>query len=113
MEVEADCHSADGKAREQDTRDEFLRRKTGQCRIEAQYNCAAEPSPGEKPQFRPLVREPEQRLVRVKEAARMRFESDRRRRSAEFPRTRERGGDHGSMAAVHAIEITDRDDGAA
>src|ERR1700730_5931342 len=113
MEVEADYHTADGKAREQDARDEFLRGKTGKCSVEAQHDRAVEPCSGEKPQFRPLLRKPEQCLVRAKNAPRLGLDGEHCRGYAEHLRTLERGGDHRAVAAMHAVEIADRDDSAA
>ena len=40
----------------------------------------------------------------------MRLEGQRRRRPAERPGARERGRDHGAVAAMHAVEIADGDD---
>src|SRR5437016_10075044 len=113
MEVEADGYTADGKAREQDVRDEFLRGKTGQPGVEGQHNRAVKPAPGEQSQFCPLIREPEQRLVRAKDAAGMRLEGERGRGPVECSRTLECGGNHRAMAAMHSVEISDCDDGAA
>ena len=67
---------------------------------------------GQEAQLRALVGEAEQRLVRAEERARMRLEGQRRGRPAERLGARERGRDHGAVAAMHAVEIADGDDGA-
>ncbi len=112
VEVEADHGAGDGKALDQDAVDEFLRRKAGQRRVEGEHDRAVEPGRGQKPQFGGLVGQPEQRLAGIEEGARMRLEGQRRRRPAQRPGLVQRRADHGAMAAMHAIEIADGDDGA-
>ena len=86
--------------------------KARQRRVEPQHDRAGEPGRGQEPQLRALVGEAEQRLVGPEEAARMRLEGERRGRPAERLGARARGRDHGAVAAMHAVEIADGDDGA-
>ena len=72
----------------------------------------ASPGRGQEPQLGAFVREAEQRRVRAKERARMRLEGQRRGRPAERLGARQRGRDHRPVAAMHAVEIADGDDGA-
>ena len=103
---------ADGKTSEQNARDELRRGKTGEGGIERQYDRAIEPGCGEQPQLRPLVREPEQRLLREKNAG---WGSNVSAAAGRWSvaRTLDRSRDHRAMAAMHPVEIADRDDGAA
>ena len=93
--------------------DEFLGAQYRQRRVEAQHDRAVEPGGGQEPQLVALVGQPEQRLLRAEEAARMRLEGQRRRRPAERARALPRGRDHGPVAAVDAVEIADGDHRAA
>src|SRR5205814_6952640 len=68
---------------------------------------------GEQTQFGRFIREPEQRLARIEEGARMRLEGEYGSRSAEGARTPKRGGGHRFVAAMHAVKIADRDGRAA
>ena len=112
MEVEADHGAADGKALDQDAADEGFRRKVGQRRVESQHDRAVEPARGQKPQFGGLVGQPEQWLAGIEEGARMRLEGQHRCRSPQPPGQIPRYVDHGAVAAMHAVEIADGNDGA-
>ena len=83
MEIKADRRAADREPLDQDALDEFLGGEAGKRRVEGEHDRAVEPGRGEEPQFAGLVGQAEQRLVRVEEGARMRLESQRRRRPAE------------------------------
>ena len=69
MKIEADGDAGDGEPPDQDARDEILRGKPRQRRVEAQHDRAVEPGRGQEPQLRALVGEAEQRLVGPEEAA--------------------------------------------
>src|SRR5215470_19411857 len=97
---------------EQDIVDEIVGRGLRQRGVEGQYDRAVEPGAGEQAQLGALVGQAEQRLLRAEEAARMRLEGERRGRSAERARARKRCSDHGTVPALHAVEIADGDDGA-
>jgi hypothetical protein len=77
-----------------------------------QHDRAVEPGRGQKPQLRALVGEAEQRLVVAKKNAGMRLEGERRGSPPQRLGARQRGRDHGAVAAMHAVEIADGDDGA-
>ena len=112
MEIEPDGDALDGQPADQDARDEILGGKRGERLVEREHQGAIEPARREQPQLGRFVGEPEQRAVRAQEPPRMRLERQRDRRAAERFGAAHRGGDHGAMAAVHAVEIADRDDAA-
>ena len=86
MEIEADRDAGDREPLDQDALDEFLGAERRQRRVEAQHDRAVEPGRRQQPQLVALVGQPEQRLLRAEEAARMRLEGQRRRRPAERAR---------------------------
>src|SRR5215468_1327966 len=112
MKIKADGDAGDGKAPDQNARNEVLRGKACERRAETQHDRAAEPGRGQKPQLRALVGQPEQRLLGAKERAGMRLEGQRRRFAPERFGARQRRRDHGAVAAMYAVEIADGDDGA-
>jgi hypothetical protein len=112
MKIKADGDAGDRKAADQNARNEVLRGKACERGVEAQHDRAAEPGRGQKPQLRALVGQPEQRLLGAKENAGMRLEGQRCRFPPEGFGARERRRDHGAVAAMHAVEIADGDDGA-
>ena len=73
---------------------------------------AVKPGGRQQTQLVMLAGELEQRLLGAEETPRMRVEGKRRRLAAERPGTRAGGVDHRAVAAMDAVEITDRDDGA-
>ena len=112
MKIEADGDAGHGKARHQNACNEVVRGEPRQRRVEVQHDRAAQSGRGEKPQLRALVGEAEQRRRGLEETARMRLEGERGRRPGKRLGARQRCPDHGAMAAMHAVEITDGDDGA-
>ena len=113
MEIEADRNAGHRQPLHQHACDEVLGRELGQRRVEAEHDGAVEPGRRQQPQLRPLVGQPEQRLVRPKDAARVRLEGERRGRPAERLGALQRSRDHRAVAAVHAVEIADGDHRAA
>ena len=87
--------------------------EAGERRVEGQLDRAVEPGCGKEPQLGSIRTQTERRRVGLKEAARVRFEGQRRRRPPGGPRPGDRGVDHGAMAAMHPVEIADGDHGAA
>ena len=112
MEIEADGDALHREPADEDARDEILGGKRGERLVEREHQRAVEPARREQPQLGRFVGEPEQRAVRAQEPPRMRLERQRDRRAAERFGATHRGGDHGAMTAVHAVEIADRDDAA-
>ena len=108
MEVVADHRAADRVAIEQHFRDEIGGLERGERAVELHHDGAVERGGRKQPQLGVAIGEPEQRLVRRKECPRMRLEGEHRGRAAEPPRARHRGADHRAMAAMHALEIADR-----
>src|SRR5205085_9849813 len=86
------------------------RRKTY---VKREHQCAVESGRGEQAQLRALVGETEKRIRRTQKLARVRLERDRDRRNAERRGARDRCVDHRAMAAMYAIEVSDRRDRAA
>ena len=113
MKVEPDRDPAHTEAPDQDFRHELLGRQAGERRIEGQHHRAVEPGRGQQPQFLPLIGQPEQCLVRPEIAARMRLQRQDRGRLARRGGARHGKIDDGAVAAMHAVEIADRDHGAA
>src|SRR5262249_33088377 len=89
---------------------EVLRGKARQRRVETQHDRAAKPGRGQKPQFRALVGQAEQRLLGPKKTAGMRLEGERRGFSPERLGARPRRRDHGAVAAMDAVESAEGDD---
>ena len=113
MKIKADDDTADGEPPDQNAGDEILRGEARQRGVERQHHGAIEAVRSKQPQFGGLVGQPEQRLARVEEVARMRLEGQDPCRLAEAPGARDRRRDHGPVAAVDAIEIAHGEDGAA
>ena len=112
MEIGAHHHAANAEPPDENIGDKRFGRNIGECGVEAHHHRAVEPRAGEQPQLRRLGRQPEQGLVRPEEHPRMRLEGERQRRRAESARPRSRRIDHRAMAAMHAIEVADRDEAA-
>ena len=81
----------------------------GERGVELHHDGAVERGRREEPQLGVGIGEPEQRLVRRKEGARMRLEGEHCRRAPEPVGARHRSADHRAMAAMHALEIADRE----
>ena len=113
MKVEADGGAGDGIAVHQDPLHEFFRRQAGERGIEGQHHRAVEPGRGEQPQLPAFIGEPEHRLLRAQDGGRMRLEGQGRSGAAGRPRARQRRGNDRPVAAMHAVEIADRQHGAA
>ena len=109
MEVVADHRAADPVAIDEHARDEVGGFERGERAIELHHDGAVECGGREEPELGVAIAEPKQRLVRREEGARMRIEGEHRRRAAEPARAGNRSGDHRAMAAMHALEIADRD----
>jgi hypothetical protein len=112
VEVVADHDVAGGERAGDDPLDEVVGFDAGQRRIEGQDDGEVEPEALEQPELVLEGRQAEMRLVRLKELARMRLEQDHAGRCAE-PRGFFFGGAQQDLvAAVHAVEIADRQHGA-
>ena len=109
MEVEADGRAGDAERVDQNPPDEFIRAERRQRRVEAQHDRAVQAGGRKQPQLVALVGQPEQRLLRTEEAARMRLEGERRRRPSERAGALARSRDHRAMTAMHPVEIADGD----
>ena len=81
-------------------------------RIEGHDHGAVQPGRRQQAQLVALARELEQRVLRPQEQPRVRREGQRRRLALERAGALERGADHRAVAAVHAVEIADRQHGA-
>ena len=112
MEIEADRRAADAEHADQDAGDEILGRGGRERGVEAHDDGAVEPGGGQEAQLVALGGELEQGVLRAEEGARMRGEGERRRLAPELVGARAGGPDHGAVAAVHAVEIADRNHGA-
>ena len=112
MEIEADHDRGDREALDQDLPHEILGRQTRQRRIETHDDRPVEARHGEQPQLGGLVAQPEYRLVRPEDGARMRLEGQHDGLAPERAGARQRHVDDGAVAAVDAFEIADRDHGA-
>ena len=108
MEIVADHGAADPVTNDEDARDEIGGFERGERAIELHHDRAVERGGREEPELGVAIAEPEQRLVRREEGARMRIEGEDRGGAAEPARPGNRGGDHRAMAAMHALEIADR-----
>ena len=108
MEIEADRRAADAQPPDQNARDEILRRRSGERRVERHDDGAVEPGGGEQAQLVALARQLEQRVLRPQEQPRMRREGQSRGLAPERLRAFLRCSDDGAVAAVHAVEIADR-----
>ena len=112
MEIEADGGGADAEAADQNFFDEFFRRGRHQRGVESHDDGAVEAGAGEQAQLVALAGELEQLVLRAQELARVWREGKRRRLAVELSGARPCGVDHRAVAAVHAVEIANSDDGA-
>ena len=108
MKVVADHDPGDVEQPDQDALDEFGRVEAGERGVEIHYDGTVEPGRRQQPELGRLVAEPKDGHVAVEEGARMRLESQRRRRTAELAGPRNRGVDHRAVAAMDPLEISDR-----
>ena len=112
MEIKADRRPAHREALDQDALDEFVGGEARERRVKGQHDGAVEPGRGQQPQFSrprdswnngsPGLKKARGCGSKVSAAA---------GRPSALARLRSR--DHRLVAAVHAVEIADRDDGAA
>ncbi len=111
MEIEANGRAADAETAHENLLDEFFRRGRHQRRVEGHDDGAIESGACKQAQLVALARKLEQRVLRPQELSRVRREGERRSLAVELSRSCARGVDHGAVAAVHAVEIADGDDG--
>ena len=109
MKIESGDDAGHREALHQHALDEFAGGKIGERGVEGQHDGAVEARAGEQPQLLALVAQPEQRIVGTEIAARMRLERERRGRHRQRARAGDGLADHRAMAAMHAVEIADRD----
>ncbi len=107
--VEADHDVADAEPAREHVVDEALGRFGHQMPIERQDVQVIDPEPGQEARLDPQRGQSRRRLLRRQDLARMRLEGDHAERRAEVAGPRPRGLDQGAVAAVHAVEIADRD----
>ena len=112
MKIEPDGRAADAEPADQDARDEVLCARRGERPVEGEHQRTGQAGGREQAQLGSRIGQAEYRIGRAQHVARMRLERHGDRRGAERARARGRGVDHGAMAAMHAVEIADRRDGA-
>ena len=102
----------DGKFAHQHVHDEILRELSGHFCIEMQHDQHIDAGPREELRLGAERGEPKWAGVRLKEFAGIRFEYHGGKRPAFGLRNLRRMGDQGAMAAMHAVKIAERNDGA-
>jgi hypothetical protein len=111
VKIKAHADAGDRKPLKEDSGDEIMRAQGSKVAVKRQHNGTVETRSGKQAQFRMLVGEPEQWLVRSKEAARVRFECQRRCRPVELPGALDRCGNDRAVPAMNTIKIANREDG--
>src|SRR5882724_1641237 len=89
---------------------EILRAGSGAALVERHHHGTVEPGPGQQPQLAGLVGKAELRAVRAEETARMRLESDGKRRFSVGPAHLQGSCDDRAVAQMDAVEIAHGDD---
>lgn len=108
-EVGADHHVARAEPAGEDVVDELLRRLPHQERGEREREQVLDPELGQEARLDPEGGQPGRRARRGQDLARVRLEGDHAERRAQRPRLLARGPDQRAVAAVHAVEVADRD----
>ena len=111
VEVIARDHMGDAQPLHQVADDEVFRAEFGQRPVEGQHRHEGGAQRRDQPRLQRLRRQAEHRLVRLEIAARVRLEADDAPGPSEPPGFG-RGSQQRLVAAVHAVEIADGDDGA-
>src|SRR5665213_1444731 len=112
MEIETDGRAADAEAPDQNVLDKISGGGGGKLGVEIHHDGAIEPARRQQPQPVAVARQLEQRVLRPQEQPRMRREGQSRGLAPERLGACASGADHSAMAAVHAVEIADRHNGA-
>ena len=113
MEIVADHDAGGAEFSDEELFHEVGRAGAGQRPVEAAQEHAVEPELFQDRELHRLRRQAEHRPVGREEGPRVRLEGKHHRRPAALPRHGFSFRDQRLVAAVNAIEISDRDDGAA
>jgi hypothetical protein len=112
VKIETDCRAADAECAGKNLLDEIPGRSRRKRGVELHDDRSVEPAGSQEAQLVLLAGQLKQGFLGPQEQSRVRCERQRRHLPLELARALERRADHRTMAAMDAIEITDRNHGA-